>query len=101
MSHIDGYISTTTDNQQIGYTLTLRNQLDAASVSIELRDLTAKLQGVTSELKDLQKLSVDDSAVVKIVTVMSAVYLPGTFIVVRDIPERISTHLTGHRAFMV
>lgn len=51
-------------------------QTKAAATGRELRDLTVKL-------KDLQKHTVDDSAAVKIITVMSAVYLPGSFVVVR------------------
>ncbi|GES57632.1 hypothetical protein ATEIFO6365_0001092100 [Aspergillus terreus] len=49
-------------------------QTQAAATGRELRDLTVKL-------KDLQKHTVDDSAAVKIITVMSAVYLPGSFVV--------------------
>ncbi|PWY91787.1 hypothetical protein BO94DRAFT_533242 [Aspergillus sclerotioniger CBS 115572] len=57
-----------------GYTLSLHNQLDTAKVDHELRDLI-------SHLKELQQDSVDDSAAVKIITFLSAVYLPGSFIV--------------------
>ncbi|KAL1979978.1 hypothetical protein VTN96DRAFT_4843 [Rasamsonia emersonii] len=65
----------------VGYTLTLHNQLETAQVDKELRDLTEKLRNVTNELKDLQQDSVDDSAAVKIITFVSAVYLPGSFVV--------------------
>lgn len=75
---------------QVGYVLSACNQIQtaqtqkwaaemqtkAAATGRELRDLTVKL-------KDLQKHTVDDSAAVKIITVMSAVYLPGSFVVVR------------------
>ncbi|PYI20671.1 hypothetical protein BO99DRAFT_456176 [Aspergillus violaceofuscus CBS 115571] len=57
-----------------GYTLSLHNQLDTAKIDRELRDLI-------SHLEMLQRDSVDDSAAVKIITFVSAVYLPGSFIV--------------------
>ncbi len=64
----------------VGYTLTLHNQLEAAKTDKELRDLTEQLAEVTNDLKRLQQDSVDDSATVKIITLVSAVYLPGSFI---------------------
>ncbi|OJJ97015.1 hypothetical protein ASPACDRAFT_34041 [Aspergillus aculeatus ATCC 16872] len=57
-----------------GYTLSLHNQLDTAKIDRELRDLIGHLDM-------LQRDSVDDSAAVKIITFVSAVYLPGSFIV--------------------
>ncbi|KAF2671065.1 hypothetical protein BT63DRAFT_207541 [Microthyrium microscopicum] len=57
----------------VGYTLTLHNQLETAKV-----DEALKL--VTEELRDLTKNTVDDSATVKIVTLLSTLYLPGSFI---------------------
>lgn len=64
----------------VGYTLTLHNQLEAAKTDKELRDLTEQLAEVTNDLKKLQQDSVDESATVKIITLVSAVYLPGSFI---------------------
>ncbi|OJJ77544.1 hypothetical protein ASPBRDRAFT_112523 [Aspergillus brasiliensis CBS 101740] len=57
-----------------GYTLSLHNQLETARVDLELRDLT-------SHLKRLQEDNLDDSAAVKVITFVSAIYLPGSFIV--------------------
>ncbi|PYH92926.1 hypothetical protein BO71DRAFT_431468 [Aspergillus ellipticus CBS 707.79] len=57
-----------------GYTLSLHTQLDTAKVDRELRDLI-------SHLRNLQQDTVDDSAAVKIITFVSAVYLPGSFVV--------------------
>ncbi|KAH6842129.1 hypothetical protein B0T12DRAFT_424667 [Alternaria alternata] len=57
----------------VGYTLTLHNQLEAAKIDTELRDLTEGLKKLTED-------TVDDSATVKIITFVSAVYLPGNFI---------------------
>lgn len=65
---------TETDKMQAGYTLSLHNQLDTAKIDRELRDLIGHLEM-------LQRDSVDDSAAVKIITFVSAVYLPGSFIV--------------------
>ncbi|GLB02242.1 hypothetical protein AtubIFM57258_003584 [Aspergillus tubingensis] len=57
-----------------GYTLSLHNQLETARVERELRDLT-------SSLKRLQEDNMNDSAAVKVITFVSAIYLPGSFIV--------------------
>jgi len=53
--------------------LTLHNQLEAAKIDTELRDLTEGLKKLTED-------TVDDSATVKIITFLSAIYLPGSFI---------------------
>jgi hypothetical protein len=68
--------------KQVGYTLTLHNQLETAKVDKELRDMTGELRDVTTRLKELQQDSVDDSVTVKIITVVSAFYLPGSFVAV-------------------
>jgi hypothetical protein len=64
----------------VGYTLTLHNQLEAARIDSELRDLTEGLKKLTED-------TVDDSATVKIITFVSAVYLPGSFIAVCFTPS--------------
>lgn len=64
--------------RQVGYTLTLHNQLESAKVEKELRDLTESLNRLTQD-------TVDDSATVKIITFVSAVYLPGSFIAVSNV----------------
>ena len=76
-----------TDDVQVGYTLTLHNQLETAKVDKELRDMTQKLGNVTEEMrnltqdmKNLTQDTVDDSATVKIITFVSAIYLPGSFV---------------------
>lgn len=57
----------------VGYTLTLHNQMETAKVDNELRDLTERL-------KTLTESTVDDSATVRIITLVSAFYLPGSFV---------------------
>jgi len=71
----------------VGYTLTLHQQLETAKVDKELRDMTRNLGLVTEEMKslteDMKNLTqdtVDDSTTVKIITFVSAVYLPGSFV---------------------
>jgi hypothetical protein len=59
----------------VGYTLTLHNQLEAVKIDTELRDLTEGLKRLTED-------TVDDSATVKVITFLSAIYLPGSFIAV-------------------
>ncbi|KUJ15959.1 uncharacterized protein LY89DRAFT_587507 [Mollisia scopiformis] len=64
----------------VGYTLTLHNQLETAKVDNELRDMTKELRDVTEQLRNLQQDTVDDSTTVKIITYVSAIYLPGSFV---------------------
>lgn len=71
-----------TDLGQVGYTLTLHNQLETAKVDNELRDMTKELRDVTEQLRNLQQDTVDDSTTVKIITYVSAFYLPGSFVAV-------------------
>lgn len=84
--------------EQVGYTLNLHNQLEirdlnvklnslleqSATVDIEIRDLSRNLNGVIEKLKDLTETSVDDSATVRILSVVSAIYLPGSFVAVSE-----------------
>lgn len=60
----------------VGYTLTLHNQLETGKLDKEIRDMTRKLQ-------DLSQKSVDDSTIVRLITILSAIYLPGSFVGVR------------------
>jgi hypothetical protein len=57
----------------VGYTLTLHNQLETGKLDKEVRDMTKKLH-------DLTQTSVDDSAIVRLITIVSAIYLPGSFV---------------------
>lgn len=51
---------------QVGYTLTLHNELESAKVNDQIKRLTQS--------------TVDDSATVKTITIVSAIYLPGSFV---------------------
>lgn len=75
--------------RQLGYTLQLRNQVQAvnfqaetAKVEKELRDMTANLKTLAQASQDMAKDTVDDSAAVKIITLVTAFYLPGSFVAV-------------------
>ena len=68
---LQGRIRNTID--LIGYTLNLHNQLESAKVNSKLRSLTEELRNYTKD-------TVDDSATVKIITFVSAIYLPGSFV---------------------
>jgi hypothetical protein len=48
-----------------------------------MKDLAQETSLVTKKLQELQQNTVDDSAIVKIITLVSAVYLPGSFVGVR------------------
>ncbi|KAF8848232.1 hypothetical protein BDZ45DRAFT_606259, partial [Acephala macrosclerotiorum] len=61
----------------------IRNAIDlveTAKVDNELRDMTKELRDVTEQLRNLQQDTVDDSTTVKIITYVSAFYLPGSFV---------------------
>ncbi|KAI8629047.1 hypothetical protein F5Y19DRAFT_88008 [Xylariaceae sp. FL1651] len=71
----------------IGYTLTLHNQLETARFDREIRDMTQEMKNlaqetstITKKLKELAQNTVDDSAIVRIITIVSAFYLPGSFL---------------------
>lgn len=48
----------------------------------EMRNLAKETSQVTKRLKELTENTVDDSAIVRIITIVSAVYLPGSFVAV-------------------
>jgi len=60
--------------------LMLHNQIEAARVNQDLRDMTGDLRNLTGKLKDLTQNNVDDSTAIKVITFISAVYLPGSFV---------------------
>ena len=45
----------------------------------ELRDITHDMRNISEKMKNLTQDTVDDSATVKIITYVSAFYLPGSF----------------------
>jgi hypothetical protein len=59
---------------QIGYTWTLHNQMEATKIGQELRDKAEKPENL-AEIS-----TVDDSAIVKTITFVSAIYLLGSFV---------------------
>ena len=66
--------------------LNRQNQLETADIYSQLRD-------ITQQLRDLTQDTVDDSATVRIITIVSAFYLPGSFVAVSRI-------LTASRALL-
>jgi hypothetical protein len=67
------YISQDANALQIGYTLNLRNQE-------ELKNIAKDTAIVTTGLRDLTENTVGDSAIIRVITIVSAVYLPGSFV---------------------
>ena len=73
-------------SSQVGYTLTTHHQIVAAKVDKEVRDLTSDMKKLTQntvelteEMKGITEENVDDSVTVKVITIVSAVYIPGSF----------------------
>lgn len=56
--------------------------METAKVDKELRDITHELRDMTEKMKNLTEDTVDDSATVRIITYVSAFYLPGSFVAV-------------------
>lgn len=48
----------------------------------EMKNVAEKQALFTERLKDLTENTVDDSAIVRIITIVSAIYLPGSFVAV-------------------
>jgi hypothetical protein len=66
--------------------LTLHYQQETEKIDKELRAMTqnlylatAEMKNLTEDMKRLTQDTVDDSATVRIVTFVSAIYLPGSF----------------------
>jgi len=63
-----------------GYTLSLRNQQEMHYLTREMKTHIKETGQVTLKLKNLTENTVDDSAIVLIITIISAIYLPGSFV---------------------
>ncbi|KAK4100185.1 hypothetical protein N658DRAFT_428345, partial [Parathielavia hyrcaniae] len=63
-----------------GYTLSLRNQQELHYLTREMKTHIKETGQVTLRLKNLTENTVDDSATVRIITIISAIYLPGSFV---------------------
>ncbi|ETS76549.1 hypothetical protein PFICI_11936 [Pestalotiopsis fici W106-1] len=68
-------------------TLAMRNHLEATKLDQEMRDLTWEMKRsgqetaiITKKLQELTENTVDDSAIVRLITIVSAFYLPGSFV---------------------
>ncbi|KAF4780113.1 hypothetical protein HER10_EVM0009457 [Colletotrichum scovillei] len=62
------------------YTLSLHNQQELQLLTHEMKTHIKNTGDVTLKLKDLTENTVDDSAIVRIITIISAIYLPGSFV---------------------
>jgi hypothetical protein len=58
--------------------------LETEKVDRELRDITHELRDMTEIMKDLTQHTVDDSTTVRIITYVSAIYLPASLVAVRS-----------------
>lgn len=83
-----GYIESSTALRQriintvelAGYTLSLHNQRDMRQLTQEIQSNAKETGLVTLRLQKLTENTVDDGAVVRIITIISAIYLPGSFV---------------------
>jgi uncharacterized coiled-coil protein SlyX len=85
------------DLEKVGFTLAEMHRLEAAKLHTQMRDLTqemkngqievakvsARVRDLTEEMKSMTEETVNDSTTVKIITFVSSLYLPGSFVAVR------------------
>ncbi|ROW10375.1 hypothetical protein VMCG_02140 [Cytospora schulzeri] len=64
----------------ISYTLAVHNQEETAKLDKETRNLAEETSRVTVELKAINESSANDSAIISIITILSAIYVPGSFV---------------------
>ncbi|ROV96678.1 hypothetical protein VSDG_05559 [Cytospora chrysosperma] len=85
---INGYIQNSKSLQNgidntielISYTLAVHNQEETAKLDKETRNLAEETSRVTMELKTINESSANDSAIISIITTLSAIYVPGSFV---------------------
>lgn len=82
---------------QVVNTLAMRNHLEATKLDWEMRDLTREMKRsgqetavITKKLQELTENTVDDSAIVRLITIVSAFYLPGSFVAVSQAQYAVS-----------
>lgn len=78
-------IFTDTDCTQITCTLALHNQEETAKLDKEMRNLAAETSRVTVKLKEVNEKFANDSAIISIITILSAIYVPGSFVAVSSL----------------
>ena len=64
----------------------MRNQQELQNLTREMKTHIRDTGEVTLKLKNLTENTVDDSAIVRIITIISAIYLPGSFVGVSTKP---------------
>lgn len=68
---------------QISITLEIGNQEQTARLDREMRNLAEETSRVTRKLAVIAENSAKEGQVVRIITIVSAIYLPGSFVTVR------------------
>lgn len=77
---------------QISCTLRIHSQEETAKLVQEIKVLTEETSGVTKKLTQIAENSAHSGEVIRVITIVSAIYLPGSFATVsapilEDIPE--------------
>lgn len=67
---------------QISYTLAVHNQEETAKLDKETRHLSEQTSRVTVDLKEINQNFANDSAIISIITILFAIYVPGSFVAV-------------------
>lgn len=64
---------------QISSTLTIHSHEEAAKLVNEIKVLTEETSGVTKKLTQIAENSAHSGEVIRVITIVSAIYLPGSF----------------------
>lgn len=78
---------------QLSSTLDMRTQNQAASLNQEMRNLSHETSRVTTELAVLTQNSASEGKIMRVITIVSAIYLPGSFVTVTAPRSIIFEHL--------
>lgn len=73
---------------QISCTLTIHSHEEAAKLVHEIKVLTEETSSVTKKLTQIAENSAHSGEIIRVITIVSAIYLPGSFATVSvNIPE--------------
>lgn len=75
-------------NVQISCTLRIHSQEETEKLVQEIKVLTEETSSVTKKLTQIAENSAHSGEVIRVITIVSAIYLPGSFATVRpQVPE--------------
>lgn len=67
----------------------IRNQEQSVRLDREMRNLAEETSKVTKKLTVIAEGAANEGEVIRVITIVSAIYLPGSFVTVRTLPETV------------